>query len=267
MKKLVLVFASAIYLVGFGISEIVFAQKWADLTMTVYLHGDVPKRKPLQANPQAGGRVVPIITEDLEVDPETKAIKNTVFMVDSKRTVLGANQLHPDSRDVPQDKPKMEVIDYKFVPHILAVRAGQTLVSKSRGPGGHNPKFSFFKNNEVGQIIPAGADREIAIQVPEPGPTKVECSIHPWMVGYVIVTDHPYVGISDASGKIKIDKLPAGIELHFKLWHESQNRYIEEVAIDGKQESWKKGIVKLVLKEGVNDLGDLLIKPERFRNH
>ena len=63
----------------------------------------------------------------------------------------------------------------------------------------------------------------------------------------------------------KIEKLPAGMDLDFKLWHESQDRSIEEVSLSGKKEKWTKGSVKLTLKEGANDLGTLLIKPERFK--
>ena len=67
-------------------------------------------------------------------------------------------------------------------------------------------------------------------------------------------------------GQIKIEKLPAGIPLDFKLWHETQDKSIEEVSIGGKKETWKKGSVVLTLKEGANDLGALLLKPERFKS-
>jgi hypothetical protein len=145
------------------------------------------------------------------------------------------------------------------------MRAGQTLVVQNQPFVGHNPKFNFFKNDEVNPMIPVGANREVATAVEEPVPTKVECSIHPWMSGFVIVSGHPYVGISDATGKIKIEKLPADIELDFKLWHESQDKSIDRVTLAGKTETWPKGTVKLTLKEGTNDFGTLSIKPERIK--
>ena len=73
------------------------------------------------------------------------------------------------------------------------------------------------------------------------------------------------VVISDEAGKIKIEKLPAGVALDFKIWHETQDKSIEEISLGGKKETWKKGLVQLTLKEGVNDLGVLLIKPDRFK--
>ncbi len=265
MKKSVFVVVASVLVIGFGFSNAVQAQKWADLTMTVLLDGDLPKPKVVQVNADAICMQNKVMSEDLVVDPTTKAIANIVFMIDSKKTKLEANQLHPDLQKVPSDKPAMDNLKCAFVPHIMTMRAGQTLLVKNSDQTGHNAKFNFFKNEEVNPMIPVGGSKEIVTTLEEPTPTKVECSIHPWMSGYVIVAGHPYVGISDAVGKIKIEKLPAGIELDFKLWHESQDKSIEEVSLSGKKEKWTKGSVKLTLKEGINDLGKLLIKPDRFK--
>jgi len=159
--------------------------------------------------------------------------------------------------------PFLDIVNDAFVPHVMAIRAGQTIVVNNAG---HCPKFNFFKNARGNPMIQAGVRLGSATKAEERGPTKVECAIHPWISGYVIVAGHPYVGVSDATGKIKIEKIPAGLELDFKVWHESQNKSIEEVTFLGKKETWKKGCVKLTLHEGVNDLGNLLIKPGRFRH-
>ncbi len=265
MKKTVFLVAASVFAIGFGFPNAAHAQKWADLTMTVLLDGEVPKPKQVTVNADAICMQNKIMSEDLVVDPATKAIANIVFMIDSKKTKLEPKQLHPDLQKVPSDKPSMDNLKCAFVPHIMTMRAGQTLLVKNSDQTGHNAKFNFFKNEEVNPMIPVGGSKEIVTTLEEPTPTKVECSIHPWMSGYVIVAAHPYVGISDAAGKIKIEKLPAGIELDFKLWHESQDKSIEDVSLSGKKEKWTKGSVKLTLKEGANDLGTLLIKPERFK--
>ena len=266
MKKSVFIVVASVFAVSIGFSHTAHAQKWADLTMTVLLDGEVPKPKQVTVNADAICMQNKIMSEDLVVDPATKAIANIVFMVDSKKTKLTAKQSHPDLEKVPSDKPVMDNLKCAFVPHVMAMRAGQILLVKNADQTGHNAKFNFFKNEEVNPMIPVGGSKEIVTTLEEPTPTKVECSIHPWMSGYVIVAGHPYVGISDAAGKIKIEKLPAGIDLEFKLWHESQDKSLEEVSLAGKKEKWTKGNVKLTLKEGANDLGSLLIKPERFRS-
>ncbi len=263
--KCLCITVSAFLLLSFGASCSAFTQQWAELTMTVVLDGDIPDRQAIVI--PAGVRGPAKIESDvLVVDPTTNGIANIIFMIDSKKTKLAASQLHPDLLNIPEEKPVLECKELAFVPHVLAMRTGQTLLVKSAGPNMHNPKFSFFKNDEVGQIVRPGANREFVTKVEEPGPTKVECSVFPWMSGYVIVASHPYVGISDAKGNIKIEKLPAGIPLNFKIWHESQDKSIEELSVGGKKETWKKGAVELTLKEGVNDLGTVLIKLDRFKS-
>ena len=266
MNNAIFLYSSAAFMTIFGLSSAACGQKWADLTMTVLLDGEAPKAKEVEIRGEPGCMQNTVMFEDLVVDPSTKAIANIVFMVDSKKTKLETEQLHPDLQKIPDAKAEIRILNCTFVPHVSSMRAGQTLLVKNGAPIGHNAKFIFFKNEEVNPMIPVGGNKLIVTTIEEPTPTKVECSIHPWMSGYVIVSGHPYVGISDAAGKIKIEKLPADIQLDFKLWHESQNKSLEEVTLDGKKERWTKGNVKLTLKEGANDLGTLLIKPERFRS-
>ena len=39
----------------------------------------------------------------------------------------------------------------------------------------------------------------------------------------------------------------------------------DEVAVNGKPDSWKKGNVKFTLKPGANDLGTVSLKPDKFK--
>ena len=256
---------SVFVLLTLGTSNSAFAQKWADLTMTFVLDGEIPAKKAIVV-PAGICRLAKIESEELLVDPETKGIANMVFMIDSKSTKLDPSQLHPDLQNPPNEKPFLECKDCAFVPHVMAIRAGQTLLLENSDPTGHNAKFSFFKNQAANPMIPVGMKREVVTLVEEPHATIVECSIHPWMTGFLIVAAHPYVGISDTEGKIKIEKLPAGTPFTFKLWHESQNKSIEELSVRGKKETWEKGRVELTLKEGANDFGIVLIKSDRFKS-
>ncbi|MEQ1827363.1 MAG: methylamine utilization protein [Pirellula sp.] len=248
-----------------GIAGTAYAQKWADLSMTVLLDGEAPKAAILDMSRDAKCGDLKLPSDALLVDPKTKAIENIVFMIDARKTELEPGQIHPDLRAVPTTKPVLDNNKCKFVPHVVSVRAGQTLVVKNSDEAGHNAKFNFLTNEESNKMIPAGNSIDMLIKDKEKAPTPVECNIHPWMNAYVIVNDHPYISISDSAGKIKIEKLPAGIPISFRIWHESQDKSIEEVNLAGKPVKWVKGSVTLTLKEGANDLGMLLLKPDRFK--
>jgi plastocyanin len=264
MKNICLTFAAFLTL-GITMHGAAHAQKWGNLTMTVLLDGEVPKPKTLNKAADPKCNQAPDNADDLVIDPKTKAIANIAFYIDTKKMKLEESQIHPDLRSVPRDKPILDNNNCKFTPHMLAIRAGQTLLVTNSDQTAHNAKFNFFSNTEVNPMIQPGGNKEIQTQVEEKAATKVDCNIHPWMNAFVFVLDHPYVGISDAAGKIKIENLPAGVPLEFKIWHEVQNKAIEEVTLAGKKETWKKGNVIITLKEGDNDLGTLLLKPDRFK--
>jgi hypothetical protein len=42
---------------------------------------------------------------------------------------------------------------------------------------------------------------------------------HPWMSAYVLVTDHPYVAVTDQDGSFVIENLPAGT-YPIRMWHQ-----------------------------------------------
>jgi len=52
----------------------------------------------------------------------------------------------------------------------------------------------------------------------KPGTVVVGCNIHDQMVAYIHVVNTPYFAKTDATGKIKIDGLPAG-KYQLKVWH------------------------------------------------
>jgi hypothetical protein len=50
-------------------------------------------------------------------------------------------------------------------------------------------------------------------------PIGIQSDIHPWMKAYQVMTDHPWVAITDKTGSFAIRELPPGI-YQFTVWHE-----------------------------------------------
>ena len=53
----------------------------------------------------------------------------------------------------------------------------------------------------------------------EPGLVRVDCNIHPQMVGFVMVVDTPFAALTDRDGAFRFDGIPAGTWT-LKAWHE-----------------------------------------------
>lgn len=113
-------------------------------------------------------------------------------------------------------------------------------------------------------MIPIGGKKEIKLVADEATLMPVECNIHPWMKGYVIVQEHPYVGITDEAGQLEITNLPVG-EVTFLVRHENADGSIDEGTVGGKKQKWGRGRMEIELKPGMNDLGTITLAADKFK--
>ncbi len=65
---------------------------------------------------------------------------------------------------------------------------------------------------------------------------------------------------------MKIEKLPAGTKLTFKLYHESQKKALDKIELNGKPAEWAKGFGELELKPGKNEYKIVLAQPSSSRD-
>jgi plastocyanin len=124
--------------------------------------------------------------------------------------------------------PAIVDVDQKnkeFVPHVSAVRVG----TKIRFPNydqirHHVYSFSSAKTFEIPLYKGIPAD---PIVFDEPGVVTLGCNIHDWMQGWVLVTDAPHFGMTNADGRVKLDGLPAGA-VRLRVWHPESKREPED---------------------------------------
>ncbi len=173
--------------------------------------------------------------------------------------------------DPPKAHPSYEatasaevVLDNKlcrFEPHVSLLRAGQKLVIKNSDPFSHNTNVQFLDNPAFNQSLPAGESMSKDVSLGESRPAQVNCNVHPWMSAWVLVQDHPYMGKSDADGNLAIENVPTG-EWTFRFYH-TQSGYLADVQMTGGKTD-ARGLAKLQVKSGANDLGTVKLKPSAF---
>ena len=59
---------------------------------------------------------------------------------------------------------------------------------------------------------------------------KFKCDVHPWMTGYVAVTDHPFFAVTGDDGSFTIPNVPAGTYT-IEAWHERFGTTTAEVTV------------------------------------
>ncbi len=130
----------------------------------------------------------------------------------------------PKGADIPAASADPVVFDQKgcvFIPHVLSVRAGQTIKVISDDAIAHNTHTFPVRNVSFNTVISPN-DRDgvpLVYEQPEKIPVQVKCDIHPWMVAYHMPLDHPFVAVTAADGTFEIKDLPSG-EHTFRVWHE-----------------------------------------------
>lgn len=242
--------------------QAVQAQQWGDLTATFVYEGDVPSQAPLQLTKDTEfcAKHAPV-DESLVVNSKSKGIANVVaFLYLAKGSAKPA--IHPTLQQNSSLKAKLDNNQCRFAPHVVALQTGQTLVMSNSDSIGHNCKIDTLANPPINYTIPAEGQLEQKFAKEERLPAKVSCSIHPWMSGWVVIRDNPYVGVSDENGKLVIKNLPAG-KWTFQIWHE-KGGYLSRVKQDGKAVEWSKGRLDLVIKPGQNSLGEIKLAPTAF---
>lgn len=153
------------------------------------------------------------------VDKKSKGVRD-VFVWLVAKTRDGKPPIHP-SLEKPAAAPA--VIDQPicmFIPHALAMREGQALLVKNSAPIAHSFKYGGHPEVNPGQnqVIEAGKSWTIKELKADRYPVGVECSLHPWMKGWIRVFDHPYFAVTDSDGNFEIKLAPAG-SYQLMAWH------------------------------------------------
>lgn len=121
-----------------------------------------------------------------------------------------------------------------YQPHVFGVQAGQTLNILNSDPLLHNIHALPEENRPFNFGMPtAGQERDETFRVPEVM-VRIKCDVHPWMLAWAGVTEHPFFSTSDESGGFSIDNLPAG-DYVIEAWHEEYGTQTQDVSVgDGE---------------------------------
>ena len=225
---------------------------WATLSGSFKISGAAPANPPLTVNKDVqvcapGGKQ---ILDNIVVVGPGNGLQNVLVYVSSEIPTDNAAWLH-DSYAVSRDA---EVIfdqkDCIFLSRLGVMWSTQTLKVLNSDPVGHNTNLASVRGARAANIsVPANSSVQYQPGAAPPAPFPVSCSIHPWMKASMMVCDHPYFAVTDASGGFSIANLPAGVELEFRVWHEKAG-YIQTVSVDNAAEKWSKGRFKRTLPVG-----------------
>jgi plastocyanin len=95
----------------------------------------------------------------------------------------------------------------KFVPHLLAITAGDTVEFLNHDAVAHNVYSPDNEGYNLGSFKP-GEKRSYAFK--SPGVYTQLCSVHPEMLGFIFVGQNPFAAAVDSEGRFTLKDVPPG---------------------------------------------------------
>jgi len=186
------------------------------LTGMIHLEGQPPPPVPIQMNADAACSAAhPESTpfaQEVVVSPEGMLANAFVFV---------RNGLEGKTFPTPTEPVVLDQKGCMYVPHVVGMMANQPLKLVNSDATLHNvhahPKVEGNKEFNLG-MPRQGMESTRTFAKPEIM-VPIKCDVHPWMISYVGVVEHPFFAVSDAAGRFTIPNLPPGTYT-IETWHE-----------------------------------------------
>lgn len=225
------------------------ADKWGTLKGQFVYDGDTPEPEKLKIDKDVEEfGSLNLVDESLVVGKDG-GLGNVIIYLRTKPSAI-----HPDYEGEKGKAIKFDNKGGKFVPHILTVWLDNSLDITNSDKVGHNSNVQPIGDTGTNPLIPPGGSAMHKFRREQKLPVEVKCNIHGWMRGYVLPRGNPYMAVSAEDGTFEIKNMPVG-EQEFQVWHERRG-YLSP------KSDWKKGVFKMKIEEGDNDLGVIKVDPK-----
>jgi plastocyanin len=133
-----------------------------------------------------------------------------------EQTVVVATPVTANVGLVKPPKPAvMDQRDLTFQPRVLVVEVGTSVEFPNNDSVSHQV-YSFSAAKRF-QLPLYKGERHSPVIFDQPGLVVLGCNIHDSMAGYIYVTDSPFFGITDTTGSLRLEGMPAG-DYRITIW-------------------------------------------------
>jgi plastocyanin len=208
----------------------------AAITGWVVYQGTPPKPKPINFGPE---KVCADLNRDRSPLYETLVVNPNSTVKGTLVTIRGKV---PGTYPPPSQPVVVDQIGCVFVPHVIAMLAGQEIEFRNSDPVSHNIRGAPTRNPAFNSVFASKSSSKYKLDSPEMG-VALKCDIHFWMSGYVHVLPHPFFAITGDDGSFVISGIPPG-EYTLLAWHETLKTQTQPISLkagDVKEVEFKWG--------------------------
>jgi len=219
MRVMQFTVSAALLLLGLAVSGVAAA---GSIKGTVLVTGQIPAQKKVDVTIDQYVCGTEKDAGDLLLSPR-KELKNAVVWLENPPAGAAAP---------PAAKVEMDQNGCVFIPRVVVVPAGGTVDFLNSDRLLHNIHATPKLNVSFNRTQPK--DRTIPVTFAKAEIVRINCDLHSWMIGWVVVSAHPYYAITGADGQFTFDNLPPGkYDLH--VWHERLGTVQASATVGGQQ--------------------------------
>ena len=126
---------------------------------------------------------------------------------------------------------KMDQKQCSFVPRVVVVPVGGTVEFLNSDRLLHNVKAVPKENPSFNRAQPHA--RTISFVFKQPELLRVDCDLHSWMRGWVVVAAHPFYAVTNEQGEFILENVPPG-KYTLQVWQESLGTVTQDVMVANK---------------------------------
>jgi plastocyanin len=189
----------------------------------VSYQGAPPRSKPINFGPEK-------LCADLNRD-KSPLYENLVVNPNGtlKWALVSIRGEVPGTYQPPAEPAVVDQIGCVFVPHGVAVMAGQEIEWRNSDPVSHNIRGTAKRNTPFNTIFSSRMSTRSKFTEPEIG-IPLKCDIHFWMSGNIHVLPHPFFAITGDDGSFVLSGVPPG-SYTLLAWHETLKTQTQKVTV------------------------------------
>lgn len=117
----------------------------------------------------------------------------------------------------------------RFAPRVQIVNPRATITTSSRDPILHTTSAQTENGRTLFNVAIPVPGLTISRPVADRGIVRLSCNTHPWMRGWMVVTDE-MAAVTAGDGSFRLANVPAGTHT-IRLWHESLGSPAQQITV------------------------------------
>ena len=164
-----------------------------------------------------------------EKEPEDLVLSSTNGI---RNAVVSLRNVSPGAkREWNFPAAKMDQKQCSFIPRVVIVPVGGTVEFLNSDRLLHNVRSTGKENPPFNRAQPHA--RSISFTFKQPELLRVDCDLHSWMRGWVVVAEHPFFTKTNEQGAFVLENVPPG-KYTLQAWQKSLGNVTQELVVGDK---------------------------------